>query len=276
MTTYAVGDLQGCLEPLQRLLDAVHFDPARDKLWLCGDLINRGPDSLGCLRFVKSLGDAAETVLGNHDLHLLAVAAGARKASSKDTLEAILRAEDAPELLDWLRRRPLLLVEENGPHVLSHAGLHPHWDRATALREAAFVESALRADNYRELFTFMYGNSPARWREGREGEKRLRFAINVLTRMRYCRRDGELDFKEKDSPGTQPESLLPWYEVADRRHEDMKVIFGHWSTVGTPSAHDVVALDSGCVWGGFLTAYALQTGVYTRLRCPQAQAPKKR
>lgn len=275
MTTYAIGDLQGCLEPLQRLLDAVRFDTAEDRLWLCGDLINRGPDSLGCLRFVKSLGDAAETVLGNHDLHLLAVAAGAREASPKDTLDDILADTDAESLLDWLRLRPVMLVEETGPHVLTHAGLHPHWDRETALSEAHFLESALRNDHYRDLFAFMYGNKPDTWKPDRDRESRLRFAINTFTRLRYCKPDGEMDFKQKNRPGTQPAPLVPWYEVATRRHEGMKVIFGHWSTVGTPSAHDVIALDSGCVWGGFLTAYALETGVFTRIRCPQAQAPKK-
>lgn len=274
MTTYAIGDLQGCLAPLQRLLDAVNFDPAADKLWLCGDLINRGPDSLGCLRFVKSLGDSAETVLGNHDLHLLAVAAGARAAAPKDTLEEILNVADAAELLDWLRKRPVMLVESNGPHVMSHAGIYPLWDKQTALSEAAYLETALREDDYRDLFGFMYGNSPDTWKPGRDREKRLRFAINAFTRMRYCKPNGELNFKEKNRPGTQPAPLTPWYEVPGRKHADMTVIFGHWSTVGTPSAHNVVALDSGCVWGGFLSAYALETGIFTQVRCAQSQAPK--
>jgi len=257
MTAYAIGDIQGCHAELERLLDRLDFDPAADRLWLAGDLVNRGPESLAVLRRVRALGDAAIVVLGNHDLHLLAVAAGNARHSKKSTLGAILRAPDRDELLDWLRRRPLLHHDPELGLTLVHAGLPPQWDLAEALACAHELETVLRSDDYPEFLHAMYGNEPARWSPDLSGIERLRFITNALTRLRFCAPDGTLALKEKGEIGSQSPGLLPWFQVPGRRTRADRIVFGHWSALGYWSGENVWAIDSGCLWGGALTALRL-------------------
>ncbi len=261
MAVYAVGDLQGCLDPLRRLLDRLGFDPARDRLWLTGDLVNRGPSSLETLRFVRGLGEAAVCVLGNHDLHLLAVAAGAAPGRPEDTLDAVLEAPDREALLAWLRARALLHHDAALGWTLVHAGLPPQWDLAEAAERAREAEAALRGPGWRALLAAMYGDEPARWDPALAGHARLRFIVNALTRLRYCTADGALALRHKGPPGSQPEGCLPWYAVPGRRSAGTRIVFGHWSTLGALAGgtgrDDVVCLDGGCVWGGRLLALRL-------------------
>lgn len=258
MATYAIGDVQGCYTELRHLLDHVGFDPARDRLWLVGDLVNRGPDSLAVLRFVRGLGASAVTVLGNHDLHLLALASGTMARREKDSsLFPILDAKDGGELLDWLRRQPLLHDDPTLGYAMIHAGLPPQWDLAQARACATEVEVVLRSERSTEFFTQMYGDESLQWDEALVGWDRLRFITNCLTRLRYCDEQGRLALKPKGAPGTQPEHLLPWFKLAERRSRDARIVFGHWSTLGCHFADGVFALDSGCLWGGHLTALRL-------------------
>ncbi|MFN2309331.1 MAG: symmetrical bis(5'-nucleosyl)-tetraphosphatase [Gammaproteobacteria bacterium] len=274
MAVYAVGDLQGCHDELRRLLDQLRFDPARDRLWLAGDLVNRGPRSLEALRFVRDLGAAAVTVLGNHDLHLLAAAAHAERLKPQDTLDAILGAPDRDELLDWLRRRPLLHHDAALGYTLIHAGLPPQWDLALATACAREVEDQLRSDAYAEYFAHLYGNQPTQWSEQLRGWERLRFITNCLTRLRYCSPDGHLALTHKGAPGSQPPPLRPWFELPERRSRGLRIVFGHWSTLGPREDPGIYPLDSGCVWGGQLTALRLDgPPAWTHLPCPGALAP---
>jgi bis(5'-nucleosyl)-tetraphosphatase (symmetrical) len=258
MAVYAVGDVQGCLNPLKRLLERVGFDPASDRVWFTGDLVNRGPDSLGTLRFVKDLGASALTVLGNHDLHLLALAAGVDKKKQRDSLDDILSAPDRESLLTWLGAQPLLHHDSTLGYTLIHAGLLPSWDIPTAQRLAHEVETALRNDPL-TVFRHMYGNQPTRWSEELRGMERLRVIINALTRLRFCDAEGNMDLQEKEAPGAQPFGLLPWFRVARRRSQHQKIVFGHWSTLGRHQGDNVISLDSGCVWGRALTAVRLDS-----------------
>ena len=260
MAVFAVGDVQGCYQELQGLLEEIRFDPARDRLWFTGDLVNRGPDSLAVLRFVRGLGESAVTVLGNHDLHLLAVAEGLGKAHRADTLQAILDAPDRDELLAWLRSRPLLHHDAGLGYTLVHAGLAPQWDLATAQACGAEVAAALQGEQYREFLGNMYGDQPDRWDEGLEGWERLRFAVNCFTRLRYCSEDGRLGLRHKGEPGSQPADYLPWFAVPSRRSRALRIVFGHWSTLGLYQAPGVLGLDTGCLWGGLLTAARLDGG----------------
>jgi len=257
MAIYAIGDIQGCFDELQALLAMCRFDPAADRLWFTGDLVNRGPDSLKVLRFVRGLGEGAITVLGNHDLHLLAVAEGLGKLHKPDTLQAILDAPDRDELLHWLRRQPLLYHDADLNAVLVHAGLPPQWDVREACAYSVEVETVLRGDDYREFFTHMYGDKPRRWAKGLTGWDRLRFIVNCFTRLRFCRADGELCLKAKGEPGTQPAGCVPWFQAPGRRSTQTQIIFGHWSTLGLYRGDNVLALDTGCLWGGLLTAARL-------------------
>lgn len=274
MSTYAIGDIQGCLNALQCLLKRLNFDPAIDRLWLTGDLVNRGPDSLGTLRFVRSLGDAATTVLGNHDLHLLAVAAGGR-ASRSDTLDEVLRAPDALELLDWLVRQPLMHRDATLGWTLLHAGLSPHWtiEQATALAREA--ETALRSPQRNTLLLQMYGNEPSQWQDDLVGMERLRFIINCFTRLRYCDAQGRLLLQFKGAPEDQPGAAIPWFSVPGRRVSGERIIFGHWSMLGRihwPEAA-VWGIDTGCLWGGQLTALCLESGELHTCDCKTYKAP---
>ncbi len=274
MAIYAIGDIQGCYDELMSLLELIHFDPADDQVWFTGDLVNRGPASLQVLRVVRELGSSAVTVLGNHDLHLLAVAEGSRSPHKNDTLGDILSAPDRDELLVWLRQQPLMHHDPALNVVLVHAGLPPQWDLAMAQACAKEVETVLRSDYYTAFFQHMYGNQPDVWRDELEGWDRLRFITNSFTRLRYCDTTGHFDFKAKGEPGTQPEGYLPWFEIPGRRSEDLRIVFGHWSTLGLRQEPNVISLDTGCLWGNQLTAVRLSgnDAVFcvecSRYRCP--------
>lgn len=257
MAVYAIGDVQGCYDPLQRLLEALAFDPAEDVLWFTGDLVNRGPQSLQVLRLVHSLGNRAITVLGNHDLTLLAVAEGFVRPKHKDTFLSILEAPDRQELLNWLRCCPLLHHDAMLRFTLVHAGLPPQWDLEQARSCASEVESALRSPDYPFFLANMFGSEPRGWRADLEGIERLRYSVNCLTRMRFCSIDGALNFAAKGPPGSQPENLIPWFRFPNRRNAELNIVFGHWAALGFYREPGIYALDSGCVWGNQLTALRL-------------------
>ncbi|WP_016853710.1 symmetrical bis(5'-nucleosyl)-tetraphosphatase [Halomonas smyrnensis] len=259
MTTYAVGDLQGCHEEFVALLERLDFDPRRDRLWLAGDLVNRGRGSLACLREVMALGDAARVVLGNHDLHLLAVARGGARIKRKDTLDAILAAPDRERVLDWLQSRPL--VVRDGETLMSHAGLPPQWALERAEPLAAEVAERLGGERAGAFLEQMYGNEPARWRDDLDGLDRLRAIVNTFTRMRFIAADGRLDFSAKEGLDSAPSGFAPWFQYA--RDDDPRLLFGHWAALEgeTPGSRvRAEALDTGCVWGGALTALDLASG----------------
>ncbi|CAN5128004.1 symmetrical bis(5'-nucleosyl)-tetraphosphatase [soil metagenome] len=261
MAVYAIGDVQGCHTDLERLLDALHFDPAADRLWFAGDLVNRGPGSLETLRRVRGLGDAAVAVLGNHDLHLLALAeTDAVEPRKSDTLQQVLDADDAAELLTWLRERPLLHYDAAVGWLLVHAGLPPQWDLETAMACALEVEQVLRGPDRADFLAHMYGDRPRRWRSSLTGHKRLRFITNCLTRLRFCDAKGRMDLEPNGAPGTQAEHLMPWFQVPGRRSQNINIVCGHWAALGFYEGDGVRALDSGCVWGGRLTALRLDGG----------------
>ncbi|UJP05862.1 MAG: symmetrical bis(5'-nucleosyl)-tetraphosphatase [Nitrosomonas sp.] len=267
MATYAIGDLQGCYSPFMRLLDLIRFNPACDRLWLVGDLVNRGPDSLALLRFVKQTGDTVIPVLGNHDLHLLMVAAGVARIRPGDTLEPILCAPDRDELLHWLRHRKLFHYE--APYAMVHAGLLPCWTIVQAERLGREVETALRCDEYPMLFAGIYGNAPDFWQDTLVGQARLRVIVNAMTRMRVCSADGKMNFSYKGDPRTIPHGLLPWFEVPYRASRESIMICGHWSALGLHVTDRIVALDTGCVWGGRLTAIRLDDREIFQIACEQ-------
>lgn len=264
MTTYAIGDLQGCHAEFVELLERIDFDPRRDRLWLAGDLVNRGPASLACLREVRALGEAAVTVLGNHDLHLLAVARGGGRLNRKDTLAAILDAPDREALLDWLQSRPLLVrqaFDGQGDTVMTHAGLLPRWTQDEAAEYAAEVEARLGSERSGTFFERMYGNVPACWEASLDGIERLRAIVNVLTRMRFIDAEGCLDFSAKEGLDSAPPGFAPWFRYP--RADDVRLVFGHWAALEGHTEGAQVraeALDTGCVWGGTLTALNLSTG----------------
>jgi bis(5'-nucleosyl)-tetraphosphatase (symmetrical) len=255
MSTYAIGDIQGCYDQLRRLLDRIAFDPGRDDLWLVGDLVNRGSQSRAVVRFVKSLGNRAITVLGNHDLALLVVAEGVEKPHRTDTFGDILAAPDREELLDWLRRQKMMHVADG--YAMVHAGLLPQWSIAQALALAQEVEAALRGPGYLEFVRNMYGNEPVNWRDGLAGFDRLRVVTNAMTRMRLATADGAMEFSHKTGLQNLPPGFMPWYDVPQRASRGTPVIFGHWAALGLVVREDVIALDSGCVWGRSLTAMRL-------------------
>jgi bis(5'-nucleosyl)-tetraphosphatase (symmetrical) len=257
MTIYAIGDIQGCFTEFMKLLKQIQFDAHKDTLWFTGDLVNRGQQSLEVLRFIRDLGDNHKTVLGNHDLHLLAVAYGS-KLHDKDTLNAILTAPDREELIDWLRHRPLLYYEEHIGYVLTHAGLAPFWDLAKAQALAKEVEVVLQSDSPAFFLNVMYGNQPDYWDDQLGGVERLRSIVNYLTRMRFCYSDGRLDLTYKGQIKDKPENLLPWFDVPHRVNANLKIIFGHWAALGGKAdVQNVYPLDTGCVWGNSLTAMRL-------------------
>ncbi len=274
MALYAIGDVQGCHDALLALLDEIGFDAEHDRLWFTGDLVNRGPMSAEVLRFVMGRGERALTVLGNHDLHLLAVAEGAETIKKTDTFRDILEAPDREDLLGWLRQQPLLHHDAAADYTLVHAGIWPLWGLAQARNLTGEVEQVLRGDNYHEFFLHMYGNQPAVWDDRLTGWERLRFITNACTRMRFCGNAGQLEFTHKGPPGTQPVGFLPWYEHAHRQVLATTVIFGHWATLPVFDHPGLVSLDSGCLWGGALTAVRLQTeGLqYFHVDCEQQQS----
>jgi bis(5'-nucleosyl)-tetraphosphatase (symmetrical) len=271
---YLVGDLQGCDDAFERLLAEIGFSPSRDGLTLLGDLVNRGPGSLTVLRRVKAMGGAAQAVLGNHDLHLLAVANGIRTARRGDTIDAVLEADDARALLAWLRERPLALRAHGWLCV--HAGVSPLWDEARTLTLAEEVSAALRSPGHAEFLRVMYGDEPRRWSDDLRGADRLRHLINVFTRMRFVSDDGTLELATKEGAQAAPAGYVPWFEIESRRTADVPVAFGYWSTLGLVDRDKLLALDTGCVWGGCLSAARVDGGKreIVQVKCVQAQEPQ--
>ncbi len=283
MALYLIGDVQGCDAALQRLLDTIDFSPSRDTLVLLGDLVNRGPASADVLRRVQRLGGAAHSLLGNHDLHLLGVAHGARKAGRRDTLASILEAPDRGALIDWLRHQHMALHRRVGTGaaagdlLMVHAGVLPKWTLADTLVFAAEVESVLRGPALGDFLQTMYGNTPAQWDAGLTGSARLRVIVNALTRLRYCSTDGTMEFDSKDAAASAPDGFMPWFDVPGRKTADATIAFGHWSTLGWVSRPDLLSTDTGCVLGGCLSAARIGATLAERehieVHCEQAQAP---
>jgi bis(5'-nucleosyl)-tetraphosphatase (symmetrical) len=271
MATYAIGDIQGCYDSLCTLLDHCNFDPAVDRLWLVGDLVNRGPKSLETLRLIKSFGDAALTVLGNHDLYLLMVAEGGAKFRGKDdTLQAVLDAPDCAELLEWLRHQPLCHTE--GEFCLVHAGLLPQWTAARARELASEVEARLQGKDYREFILNLWGSEPAGWSDDLTGWARLRVIVNAMTRMRFCTPKGIMEFKVKGKLSNAPAGHLPWFDLPNRKSAGSVLVTGHWSALGLKITPNLLALDSGCLWGGHLTALRLEDRRVFQVDCSVGEA----
>jgi len=275
MALYAIGDVQGCFGSLVELVEQIGFDTSRDELWLTGDLVNRGPDSVEVLRYVRDIGAAACVVLGNHDLHLLAVAAGASSPRRHDTVQSVLDALDCADLLDWLRYRPMFQYRPALNTALVHAGLHPSWTIHESAAFAHEIETVLRGADFATFLSEMYGNCPGRWDSSLSGWPRLRLLTNIFTRTRFCTPNGDPDFTAKQAPGCQPQDLIPWFQGEHRRSRSVQVVFGHWSTLGQWNADGVIGLDTGCVWGGALTAVRLdaEPSLFVRVACPQRTAP---
>lgn len=268
MPTYAIGDIQGCFTPLQKLLEKIKFDPSRDVLWFTGDLVNRGPESLQSLRFIKQLGNRQRTVLGNHDLHFLAVAHGTQPLKTEDTIQDILNAPDRDELIAWLLHQPLLHHDETLGFTMVHAGLAPSWDLSTAIKLAYEVETILQSETAKDFFQHMYGNQPDHWSSDLLGWDRLRCITNYLTRARFCHLDGRLELKTKGKIGSNSSDLIPWFQVPNRVNANLKIVFGHWAALsGVTNTPNVFALDTGCVWGYCLTAMRLEDGERFTVSC---------
>jgi len=267
MSTYAIGDVQGCLEPLQSLLEKISFKPKKDRLWFTGDLINRGPDSLETLRFVKGLGDSAITVLGNHDLHFLAVAKGFVDVKSGDTLDDILNAPDLKKLAKWLRHQPLFHHDKQLGFSMIHAGLPPQWDFKLTKKCAREVENILQSKGHKTFLENMYGNLPDLWSDKLKGMDRYRFITNAFTRLRYCDPQGRLCLKAKSSLNRQDPDLIPWFDFKNRASKKMNILFGHWSALGLYQEKRIHALDTGCLWGGKLTAFRLEDEKIFSIKC---------
>lgn len=265
MATYAIGDVQGCYAELCALLEKIGFDRGRDRLWFVGDLVNRGSGSLETLRFVKGLGERAVTVLGNHDLHLIALACGHGRARGDDTLAAVLEAPDRDELIAWMRTLPLMHVAEG--HVMVHAGLLPQWSVEKAAALAREVEEALRGARHEEFLAQLYGSKPEAWHEELDGVDRLRVIVNAMTRMRFCTPEGRMEFQAKGESSDAPPGYFPWFEVPGRRSAAATVVCGHWSALGLKLLPNLIALDAGCVWGGRLTAIRLQDRALYQVPC---------
>jgi bis(5'-nucleosyl)-tetraphosphatase (symmetrical) len=281
MSLYLIGDLQGCDAALQRLLQKIAFTPSRDTLYLLGDLVNRGPDSQGVLHRLMGYGASVRCVLGNHDLHLLATAYGARKPGRRDTLQNVLDATDRHAMLEWLRHQNLALLERWGGKelLMVHAGVLPAWSAQTTLQLAREVEAALRSDQVQAFFASMYGNLPDVWRDDLQGPERLRVIVNALTRMRVCTPAGQMEFAFSGRLDALPAGYLPWFDVPGRQTAMISVACGHWSTLGWLDRADVLALDTGCVWGGCLSALQITpqaqgwSSELIQVKCEQAQAP---
>lgn len=274
MSTYAIGDVQGCYDALMRLLEKLDYSTSDDTLWFAGDLINRGPQSLQTLQFIHSLGSGAVCVLGNHDLHLLAAAVGTRKPHKRDTFNDILMSSQRDELLHWLRHQVLLHHDTTLGYAMAHAGIYPGWSLQAALGYAAEVQQVLRGEHYHDFFAAMYGNQPDRWSQTLSGYDRLRFIVNSFTRMRYCRADGQLDLQHSGPPGSQPAELSAWFKHPNQLTEPVKIIFGHWASLGTIDLPGFYPLDTGCVWGGSLTALTLETGERICVHCDRVLEPR--
>ena len=268
MATYAVGDLQGCLDPLYVLLERVRFNPAVDKLWIAGDLVNRGPQSLATLRFIKGLGQCAKVVLGNHDLHLLAAARGHKKIGRKDTIQPILDADDGVKLLAWLQQQPLIHHDAQLGYTMVHAGIPPIWSVSDALKYAAEVHTVLSSDKAEKFFEGMYGDKPDVWDASLTGIKRWRLITNYFTRMRFCTAAGKLELDTKTGPEDAPKGYAPWYSFDNHRCHDTTILFGHWAALmGNTQREKFIGLDTGCVWGGMLTMICLEDRTQYAVDC---------
>jgi len=273
MATYAIGDIQGCHFSFQHLLSEIQFNPTRDRLWLVGDIVNRGSGSLEVLRWVYQHRDVINLVLGNHDLHALTVAEGFVRAHRGDTLQAILDAPDRAVLLDWLRHQPLM--HDSGEYVMVHAGLLPQWTIQIATSLAAEVSQALRSENYREFLAHMYGNLPDSWSDDLAGMNRLRVITNAFTRLRICTDAGQMDFKFKGELSDIPPGYRPWFDITGHQSKDATIIFGHWSALGLQQREKLFALDTGCLWGGQLTALRLEDRALFQVPCSLEDAPQR-
>lgn len=268
MATYAIGDIQGCFASLQTLLQHIHFDPLTDRLWFTGDLVNRGPQSLAVLRFIKQLGPTHSLVLGNHDLTLLAIAYGVRERHARDTFEDILTAPDRDELLQWLQQQPLLHYDASLQTVMTHAGIAPCWTLEEAIRYAKEVEHILKSDQASNYLHAMYGNQPDLWHEQLSGMDRLRCITNYFTRMRFCTAEGRLNLTYKGTIAEKPADLYPWFDLPHRQPISEKILFGHWAALnGKTNQARIFALDTGCVWGNCLTALRLEDEQLFRVAC---------
>jgi bis(5'-nucleosyl)-tetraphosphatase (symmetrical) len=257
VAVYAIGDIQGCVLPFEELLEKLEFDPETDQLWVTGDLVNRGPDSLQTLRLVRRLGDCVTAVLGNHDLHFLAIVERIRRVRQGDTLKKLLKAPDIEELAQWMRHLPLAHCDKSLKTIMVHAGVYPGWKRKQLMGYAQEVESILRGEDYKKFLRKMYGRRPAKWNPDLGDWDRYRFIINTLTRMRYCDRKGNLNFTQNGPPGSQPRRYIPWFEHSRMKCRKWRIVFGHWSALGYLQRGNIISLDSGCVWGGKLTAIRL-------------------
>ena len=279
MAIYCIGDIQGCDGAFERLLAHIGFSPSRDVVYLLGDLVNRGPDSAAVLRWCMRMEGSVHALLGNHDLHLLATAHGVRKPSRRDTMDAVLQAPDRAALLGWLRRQPLARQIDHGgePLLMVHAGVLPQWSAQDVLALADEVHTLLRGPRLEGFLQQMYGNSPDRWNAALEGPGRLRVIVNALTRLRFCSPEGVMDFDSTESASDAPAGLVPWFDVPERRTRGTLIAFGHWSTLGFMNRPDLLALDTGCVWGGHLSAVRFGATLAERelcqVACPQAQPP---
>ena len=272
MATYAIGDIQGCYDSLMALLDKIDYDDNRDTLWFAGDLVNRGPKSLKTLRFIKGLGDKAISVLGNHDLHLLALYFNENNPRKSDTLEATLNANDSEELMHWLRCLPLVHHDESLNALMVHAGIPPNWSAKKALKRSLEVEEFIQSPDFREFFEVMYGNSPDQWNKSLAGMDRLRAIVNYFTRMRFCTQQGQLDLLTKEGLNKKPAGFSPWFEL-ERKAADTRIFFGHWAALeGKTDTRNVFALDTGCVWGGKLSAMRLEDETWFRISSQEHKA----
>jgi bis(5'-nucleosyl)-tetraphosphatase (symmetrical) len=279
MAAYLIGDIQGCDEALGRLLEAIDFSPSRDTAYVLGDLVNRGPASTAAVRRLMALGHSAQCLLGNHDMHLLACAYGVRRPHKRDTLDELLAAPDREVMLDWLRQQPLAMrpTVAGRPILMVHAGVLPQWTADQAVALARELEDVLRGKDIMGFLREMYGNTPDRWRDDLQGNARLRVIINALTRLRFCTPDGQMEFDSKDSAGTAPAGFMPWFDVPDRATAQDTVAFGHWSTLGWLDRRDVICMDTGCVWGGPLSALRVSADpaqqALVQVDCPRSQQP---
>ncbi|HYF41130.1 MAG TPA: symmetrical bis(5'-nucleosyl)-tetraphosphatase [Ramlibacter sp.] len=271
MALYLIGDVQGCDAALGKLLDKLAFSPSRDRLFMLGDLVNRGPDSAAVLRRLMALGDGARCLLGNHDLSLLAVAHGCRAPHRNDTMDPVLLADDRDAMLDWLRHQHMA-IHEHGL-LMVHGGVLPQWDLAQVMALAGEAEAVLRGPGLAGFLRQMYGNEPAQWDDSLAGADRLRVIVNALTRLRFCTSEGVMDLKASGTPQQAPEGFMPWFDVPGRKTAGLRIAFGHWSTLGFVQRPDILSLDTGCVWGGCLSAWRLDTEELVQVQCEQAQAP---
>jgi bis(5'-nucleosyl)-tetraphosphatase (symmetrical) len=281
MALYMIGDVQGCDTALQRLLDTVDFSPSRDTIYLLGDLVNRGPDSAGVLRRLMGYGDTARCLLGNHDLNLLAVAQGTRTPHRKDTLDGVLNAPDRDAMLHWLRHQRMAMLLQRGdrPLLMVHAGVLPTWTVEQTMALAQEVEAELRSTRVPAFLQSMYGNYPTQWSDALTGMDRLRTIVNALTRLRFCTAQGDMEFETNDGAGDGPAGYMPWFDVPDRKTASFAVAFGHWSTLGWLGRTDLLSLDTGCVWGGALSALQFnlqdESQQLIQVKCQAAQQPGK-